>query len=245
MTADLSPIDSSLRLSRICRDNGLPLSDDQLNLLRRYVELLREWNGKINLISRRDEENIWWSHILHSLSILFFVTPGEGMRLLDLGSGGGLPGIPLAILRNDLHITMLDSIRKKTVAVQDMLDKLSLPAARVEAGRAEELAGKSGWSGAFDIVVARAVAPLEDLLRWSRPLLRPAKGQRVQHRLAEPAGRPLSTPLLLALKGGDLAGEIHRAQQRVRGAVICSNTLVFPGSEELGLEDKRLVTVEF
>jgi 16S rRNA (guanine527-N7)-methyltransferase len=245
MTADLSPIDSSLRLSRICRDNGLPLSDDQVNLLRRYVELLREWNAKVNLISRRDEENIWWSHILHSLSILFFVTPGEEMRLLDLGTGGGLPGIPLAILRNDLHITMLDSIRKKTVAVQDMLDKLSLPAARMETGRAEELAAKSGWSGTFDIVVARAVAPLEDLLRWSRPLLRPARGERVQHRLAEPAGRPLSTPLLLALKGGDLAGEIQRAQQRARSAVITSNTLVFPGSEELGLEDKRLVTVEF
>ncbi len=149
MTADLSPIDSSLRLSRICRDNGLPLSDDQVDLLRRYVELLREWNAKINLISRRDEENIWWSHILHSLSILFFVTPGEGMRLLDLGTGGGLPGIPLAILRNDLHITMLDSIRKKTVAVQDMLDKLSLPAARVEDGKGGRARGEERMVGRF------------------------------------------------------------------------------------------------
>jgi 16S rRNA (guanine527-N7)-methyltransferase len=215
-----------------------------VDLLRRYVRLLRDWNAKINLISRRDEENIWWSHILHSLSILFFVTPGEGMRLLDLGTGAGLPGIPLAILRNDVHITLLDSTRKKIAAVQDMVGQLGLPNVRAEAGRAEELAGKSGWSGVYDIVVVRAVAPLEDLVRWSKPLLRGTKGREVEHRLSVPAGRSLTTPLVVALKGGNLADEILRAQQRARNAVISPNTLVFPGSEELGLEDKRLVTIE-
>lgn len=245
MSTDESLLTSSIRLSTICRNNGLPLDDHQLDLLRRYVGLLRDWNSKVNLISRRDEENIWWSHILHSLSILFFLTPGGGMKLLDLGTGGGLPGIPLAVLRNDLHIVLLDSIRKKTAAVQDMVEQLALPDIRVETGRAEELAGKDGWAGTFDIVVARAVAPLEDLVRWSKPLLRRARGEPVQHRLAFPAGRPMNTPLLVALKGGDLAEEIRRAQQRVQGAVISANTLVFPGSEELGLEDKRLITVEF
>lgn len=245
MSTDQSLLDSSFRLSRICRDNGLPLSNDQVDLLRRYVELLREWNAKVNLISRRDEENIWWSHILHSVSILFFLTPGEGMRLLDLGTGGGLPGIPLAILRNDLHIVLLDSIRKKTAAVQDIVGRLALTNVRVETGRAEELHGKSEWAGAFDIVVVRAVASLEDLVRWSKPLARSGKGELVEHRLPLPAGRALSTPLLVALKGGDLGEEIRRAQQRARDARINANTLVFPGSEELGLEDKRLVTVEF
>ena len=242
---DQSLFDSSLRLSTICRLNGLPLDDNQVDLLRRYIELLRNWNSRVNLISRRDEENIWWNHILHSLSILFFVTPGEAMNLLDLGTGGGLPGIPLAILRNDLHIVLLDSIRKKTAAVQDMVERLALTNARVETGRAEELHGKSGFSGAFDIVVARAVAPLEDLVRWSKPLLRTVKREQVPHRLRLPSGRPLKVPLLIALKGGDLSEEIRRAQQRARGAVISPNTLVFPGSEELGLEDKRLVTIEF
>lgn len=245
MSIDQSLPDSSLRLSKICRDNGLPLDDAQLDLLRRYVELLREWNSKVNLISRRDEENIWWSHILHSLSVLFFLTPAEGMRLLDLGTGGGLPGIPLAILRNDLHIVLLDSIRKKTAAVQDMLGELKLANVRVETGRAEEMHSSKEMSAGFDIVVARAVAPLEDLVRWSRPLLRGTKGGPVAHRLAAPAGRSLRTPLLVALKGGDLAEEIRRAEQRAGKAVISANTLVFPGSEELGLEDKRLVTVEF
>ncbi|RPH37180.1 16S rRNA (guanine(527)-N(7))-methyltransferase RsmG [bacterium] len=237
--------DSSLRISHICRDNGLRLEDRQVDLLRRYVDLLRGWNARVNLISRRDEENIWWSHILHSLSFLFFLQPGQGMRLLDLGTGGGLPGIPLAILRNDLHIVLLDSIRKKTAAVQEMAEQLPLTNVRVETGRAEEVSSKSGFSGAFDIVVARAVAPLEDLVRWSRPLLRGTKGKEVPHRLAHPAGRSLSTPLLVALKGGDLSEEVRRAQQKARSAVISANTLVFPGSEELGLEDKRLVTVEF
>ncbi len=245
MSMDESLIDSSLRFSKICRDNGLPLDEHRVGLLRRYVELLREWNVKVNLISRRDEENIWWSHILHSISILFFITPGEGMRVLDLGTGGGLPGIPLAILRNDLHIMLLDSIRKKTAAVQDMVEQLALPNVRVQTGRAEELHEKSGLSGVFDIVVARAVAPLEDLVRWSRPLLRTTKGEQVSHRLPTPAGRPLSTPLLVALKGGDLSQELRRAQQRARNAIISPSTLVFSGSEDLGLEDKRLVTVEF
>jgi 16S rRNA (guanine527-N7)-methyltransferase len=245
MSTEDSLLDSSFRLSRISLDNGIKLEEQQIELLRRYVKLLSEWNAKVNLISRRDEENIWWSHILHSMSILFFLTPREGMRLLDLGTGGGLPGIPLAILRSDLHITMLDSIRKKTAAVQDIVERLPLPNARIETGRAEELAGKSGWSGQFDIVVVRAVASLEDLIRWSRPLLRLMKGGAVNHRLAAPAGRPLSTPLLVALKGGDLTEEVRRAQQRGRGSLISSNALVFPGSEELGLEDKRIVTVEF
>ncbi len=234
-----------MRLARICRENGLTLSDHQLELLRRYVELLREWNTKVNLISRRDEENIWWGHILHSLSILFFLTPERGMDLLDLGTGGGLPGIPLAILRNDLHIVLLDSIRKKTAAVQEMVGQLDLGNVRVVTGRAEEQGLKSGLVGAFDMVVVRAVAALQDLVRWSKPLLRPAAGKGVAHRFEMPAGRPLHAPLLVALKGGDLAEEIRRARQRASNAVIAEHVLVFPGSEELGLEDKRLVTVEF
>jgi 16S rRNA (guanine527-N7)-methyltransferase len=245
MYSGSSFLDTSLHFSRICHENGLRLDDRQVALLNRYVELLRDWNARVNLVSRRDEENIWWSHILHSLSILFFLQPGAGMRLLDLGTGGGLPGIPLAIVRNDLHIVLLDSIRKKTVAVQDMVGQLALQNVRVETGRAEEIPKKSLLTAPFDVVVARAVAPLEELVRWSRPLLRGAKGKGIPHRITGPAGHPLTTPLLVALKGGDLAEEVRRAQQKVPGAVITVAALVFPGSEEIGLEDKRLVIVEF
>ncbi len=245
MTTDSSTSESSLRLARICVANSLRLDDRQLDLLRRYVELLRDWNAKVNLISRRDEENIWWSHILHSISIFFFLKPEEGMDVLDLGTGGGLPGIPLAILRNDLHIVLLDSIRKKTAAVRDMVGQLKLGNVQVVTGRAEEQGPESVLVGAFDIVVVRAVAALQDLVRWSKPLLRSAAGKGISHRFEVPAGRPLRVPLLVALKGGDLVEEIRRAHQRVPGAVIAEHVPVFPGSEELGLEDKRLVTVEF
>jgi 16S rRNA (guanine527-N7)-methyltransferase len=245
MTIDPAHTESSVRFFNICRENGLILDDRQASLTRRFVELLREWNAKVNLISRRDEENIWWSHILHSVSILFFIQPAPGMRVLDLGTGGGLPGIPMAILRNDLHIVLLDSIRKKTAAVQDMVENLVLTNVRVETGRAEEHGPQSGLSGAFDVVVARAVAPLEDLVRWSKPLLRGTKRSDVKHKLHVPTGRTLHTPLLIALKGGDLTEEVRRAQQKAETAVISVNALVFQGSEELGLEDKRIVTIEF
>ena len=244
MTPEDTSQDALHRLSRICRENGLRLEEEQASQLRRYVELLKEWNARVNLISRRDEDNIWWSHILHSLSILFFVQPSPGMSLLDLGTGGGLPGIPLAVVRNDLHIVLLDSIRKKTAAVQDMVDRLLLANVQVETGRAEEIGLKDGFSGSIDIVLARAVAPLEDLVRWSKPLLHGAKAKDVPHRLAGIPGRPLRTPLLIALKGGDLSEEIRRAQQKARTGVITASALVFPGSEEIGLDDKRLVTVE-
>ncbi len=244
MTSVDLPQDALLRFSWICRENGLRLEEEQVSQLRCYVGLLKEWNARVNLISRRDEENIWWSHVLHSLSILFFIRPPHGMNLLDLGTGGGLPGIPLALVRNDLHIVLLDSIRKKTAAVQDIVDRLLLTNVQVETGRAEEVVLKSSVSGSIDIVVARAVAPLEDLVRWSKVLLQGAKAKEVPHRLTNIPGRSLHTPLLVALKGGDLAEEIGRAQQKARNAVITAHALVFPGSEEIGLEDKRLVTVE-
>lgn len=237
--------DPSIGLSRICRTNGVPLEDHHLQQLRRYVALLLDWNSRVNLISRRDEENVWWSHILHSLSILFFLQPPAGMRVVDIGTGGGLPGIPLAILRNDLRFVLLDSIRKKTAAVQNIVDQLVLPNVRVETGRAEEIGNQNDMACAFDIVVARAVAPLEDLVRWSKRLMRGTAGAGIPHRMATPDGRPLRSPLLVALKGGDLSEEVRRAQEKVRNAVISSNILAFPGSDELGLEDKRLVTVEF
>src|ERR1700690_4224847 len=110
----------------ICRRNGLNLSDSQLRLLGRFVDGLLEWNSKINLISRRDQENVWFSHVLHSLTPLFFVEFSKGLRVLDLGTGGGFPGIPLAIARPDLELVLLDSIKKKTLAVQDLVDQLGL-----------------------------------------------------------------------------------------------------------------------
>ncbi len=225
-----------IALRTICRKNALSLSDDQLALLGRYVGGLLEWNKKINLISRRDEENVWFSHILHCIAPLFYVDIPDGSRVLDLGSGGGLPGIPLAIVRPDVSVTLLDSIRKKSMVTEEIIRSLQLKNVAVLTGRAEESAGKKGV-GMFDMVVARAVASLEDLALWSRPLVRAGKRP-------EASGGKSNSPHLLALKGGDLEGEIAAATGRI-GVAITVIQMNFEGSLELGLEDKKLALVNF
>jgi 16S rRNA (guanine527-N7)-methyltransferase len=228
--------DASIALQTICRKNALPLNDDQLGVLARYVEGLLQWNKKINLISRRDEENVWFSHILHSIAPLFYVEIPQGWRILDLGSGGGLPGIPLAIVRPDISVTLLDSIRKKSMVTDEIVRTLQLKNVVVRTGRAEESAGKKEV-GMFDTVVARAVASLEDLARWSRPLVR-------QGKQPASAGGKSNAPHLLALKGGDLEREIAAAC-RESDIAITVIQMSFEGSLELGLEDKKLVLVNF
>ena len=220
-------VDPPVAVRTICRKNGQVVTDEQLASLGEYVRRLLEWNRTINLISRRDEENVWFSHVLHSLSILFYVKIPSGLRILDLGSGGGLPGIPLAIARPDLSVALLDSIKKKTMVTSDIAGALRLENVKVINGRAEELAVSEPRS--FDMVVARAVAPLEDLCKWSRPLVGTGDGKQ---------------PHLLALKGGDLEKEIERVRGR-SGIAITVINMAFEGSLEIGLEEKKLVLVHF
>ena len=216
------------------------IPDEQLALLARFVECVLEWNSRINLISRRDQENIWFSHVLHSLSLLFYVDIGAGCRVLDLGTGGGFPGIPISIARPDLRFVLLDSIRKKTLAVQDIVDRLGLTGLSVRTGRAEEV-GRSGGAGTFDIVVARAVAPLRDLVRWSRPYLKDSRDPPWE---TTPEKRlKLTGPALVALKGGDLEKEIAETKMKERVRLIHTLRLSFSGSLEMRLEDKQAVIV--
>src|SRR5258707_6454240 len=119
-------MNSSLLLINICENNGLRISDIQSELLETYVDTLSEWNSKINLISRRDEENIWHRHILPSISLRFEFQLSLPSKMLDLGTGGGLPGIPIAILLEKLNVTLLDSIHKKIHALNDILSHLHL-----------------------------------------------------------------------------------------------------------------------
>ncbi|HUI10895.1 MAG TPA: 16S rRNA (guanine(527)-N(7))-methyltransferase RsmG [Bacteroidota bacterium] len=226
-------------LQKRCRENGLDLTGEQSGLLSEYVRCVLEWNRKINLISRRDEENIWYSHVLHSLSILFCVDIPPSSRTLDLGSGGGFPGIPLAIARPDINMVLLDSIKKKTVALQEMVSSLALAGVSVWTGRAEELSATPGAAGAFDYVFTRAVAPLENLARWSRPYLKKRGGMPVEN------SDRVHPPALVALKGGDLEKEIAAARLKGRLISVSVTALSFPGSTSLGLEDKKLVAAFF
>ena len=228
----------------LCRNNGVHLDAVSRERLSGYVDLLLAWNKKINLVSRKDEEHIWESHIVHSLSPLFVLEIPSGIRLLDLGSGGGLPGIPLAIVHGGLEVTLLDSIRKKTMAVEEIVRSLGLGGVTVLNGRAEDVCHRLSLKGSFEVVIARAVAPLVDLVRWSYPFLsvRPRAGFAAE-RISKGGKTVIDLPYLLALKGGDLEREIQEARLKAGAGKISQLPLVFPGSEALGLEEKKAVIV--
>jgi len=233
-------VEQLLAFGNICRENGLHLSSEQAELLREYAELLLEWNGKVNLVSRKDEENLWNSHILHSVAPFFRLRFPAEIRVLDIGTGGGLPGIPMAIINPGWRVTLMDSIGKKMLAVQEIIEKLGLMNAEVVNGRAEDAEILGSRRNKFDMVVARGVAPLAQLSRWSRPYLVKRRGEPGTRSNSE-----MPLPALLAYKGGDLDDELRELRIKAAWAapVICD--LVFPGSAESGFEGKKLVVVQF
>jgi 16S rRNA (guanine527-N7)-methyltransferase len=136
------------------------LDDATLDKLRQYAALLREWNAKINLISRKDVENFEEHHLLHALSPLKVLKFTDAARVLDVGSGGGLPGIPLAIAFPKAQFFLLDSMEKKATALKDMVARLELKNVQVVHKRAENLESK------FDYILGRAVATLPEFIGW-------------------------------------------------------------------------------
>jgi 16S rRNA (guanine527-N7)-methyltransferase len=236
-------MDNSLWFKTLCAKNGFRISETQQQLMSRYIELLLEWNKKINLISRKDEENVWESHILHCAALVLLFQFPENASVVDIGTGGGLPGIPLKILRPDLSLTLIDSTKKKIDAVSDMISRLGLKDIRAVWGRAEEISGRKESGGRFDFVVARAVAPLDELLQWSHPLLalkRNGKGP-----VSRDKKRTLVSPVLITLKGGDLTKEIEIAVKKNQKLKIETINLVFEGSAYLQANEKKAVIVEF
>lgn len=229
-----------------CAQNGVHLEDKQLRLLEEYVARLLEWNKKLNLISRRDEENVWTRHILHSMSMVFKVEIPRGTHVLDLGTGGGLPGVVLRIIRPDLSFTLLDSTQKKINVVKDLLGSLVLAGVDAVWGRAEDVGTQPAYRGRYDIVVARGVAPLKDLVRWSFPFLKKsAAGADVGKEIGtEPTKKQLSRPALVAYKGGDLDDELRQIQNQPNVGPISVIDLTLNGSTQLDDRDKRVVVVE-
>ncbi len=235
-------------LFRVCQRNGLILSQKQLDLLSQYVNLLLEWNKAVNLISRKDEENVWQNHVLHSLSVLFKISIPQGARVLDLGTGGGLPGIPLRIARPDLSFTLLDATKKKVDAVADIVFQLGLTNVSTVWGRAEDIIRQPGMKGSHHLCIARAVAPLQELIRWARPpLVSSSSPEEVGYVSRSPSDqeRAAIPPALIALKGGELEEEIRKAtrDKAVRSVDVIS--LTFNGSERISANDKKVVYVQF
>jgi 16S rRNA (guanine527-N7)-methyltransferase len=225
---------------------GLSLSADRLDLLAEYAVLLSEWNTKVNMVSRRDIGNLWNAHILHSLAPLAYLDIPTGTVILDLGTGGGLPGIPLAIAREDLEVVLVDSIRKKTRAVEDIAARLNLQRVRILTGRAEELRANPGMAGQFDMVIARAVAPLGDLVRWARPFTSGRSHEVTRVRKKNSHGRSeFHFPYLLALKGGEVGEEIRKAATVMPQVTITEIDIHLPREEDFGFAGKKILIVEF
>ena len=160
-------------------------------------DLYVEWNEKINVISRKDMDNFYEHHVLHSLSIAAKFEFTKDMQVMDLGAGGGFPGIPLAIFFPETNFHLVDSINKKLKVVSGIATSIGLKNLTVQHSRAEDIKDRK-----FDLVVSRAVAPLKDLWHWSKPLLR-----KIKHLPGQP--QPLNG--LICLKGGDLAQEISES----------------------------------
>jgi 16S rRNA (guanine527-N7)-methyltransferase len=141
------------------------LSDRQVGQLTALGPLYREWNEKINVISRKDIDHLYEHHVLHSLAIAKYYPIEDNMQILDVGTGGGFPGIPLAILFPDAQFTLLDSIAKKIHVVQEISHAVGLENVEVAHARVED------YQGEYDIVISRAVSALSQLVAWTSHLV--------------------------------------------------------------------------
>jgi 16S rRNA (guanine527-N7)-methyltransferase len=199
------------------------LSLKQQEQLAQLGPLYLEWNQKINVISRKDIDNLYVHHVLHSLAIAKVINFKPGSRVLDLGTGGGFPGIPLAILFPETEFVLIDGIRKKITVVNEIAAALGLSNVEGLQQRAEERKGRS-----FDFVVTRAVALLEKLVPWSMHLIK----EEQQHAL--PNG-------LIALKGG-------RVKEEVKALARGTYAEIYPIDDffkEPFFEEKSVVYVQY
>jgi 16S rRNA (guanine527-N7)-methyltransferase len=173
------------------------LDRERLEKFDLLFSLYEDWNSKINVISRKDMDQFYERHVLHSLSIVKFTGFKPGAQILDLGTGGGFPAVPLAIFYPEVQFTAADSIGKKIKVVEEVSKALELKNLQAVNARAESLRTK------FDFVVTRAVAELPLLVQWSEKLISPKQNHAI------PNG-------LICLKGGDLKEEIKPFKKRVQ-----------------------------
>lgn len=165
------------------------LTELQKEQLEKLLTLYPEWNEKINVISRKDIDNLEINHILHSLAIAKFIRFTDGSRILDFGSGGGLPGLPLAVLFPNCHFHLIDRIGKKMRVAKEIADALGLTNVTVQHGDIGECHEK------FDFVVNRGVMPQQDIVRLLKKNISPKQNNPL------PNG-------IISLKGGDLTAEM-------------------------------------
>ena len=171
------------------------LTNDQLDKFRKLEELYLEWNSRINVISRKDMEHFYERHVLHSLGIAKVMQFLPGAQVLDVGTGGGFPGIPLAILFPETKFLLVDSIGKKIKVVQEVAVAAEITNVEAIKARAEDVKGK------YDFVVSRAVTTLPDFVKWVETKIKRESRNTLQNGI-------------LYLKGGDLETELAPLQNK-------------------------------
>ena len=165
------------------------LTEHQVEQFAQLEALYNDWNAKINVISRKDIQNLYEHHVLHSLGIAKVVNFKDDTTVMDLGTGGGLPGIPLAIIFPNVQFHLVDSIGKKVKVAQEVANAIGLKNVKFSHARAEEIKEQ------YDFVVTRAVMPMVDLMKVARKNIKKEQHNAVPNDI-------------IALKGGELAGEI-------------------------------------
>jgi len=213
-------------LQDYCWDNGFnpePMRNERLAF---YANLVVEKNKNVNLISRKDETNIIENHIFISAYITQFL-PEKVTRFLDIGTGGGFPGIPLAIMRPDLRGVLADSTSKKIDAVKEFIDKLKISNVAAENARVESPEFIEKYKESFDLIVSRDVVPLIILFRYALPLVK-------------------NRAFIFAMKGGDLESEFQKAELKYKSFIKKSTVyeLAYKPTNIRNKKGKKLVVIE-
>lgn len=206
--------------------NGIVLDQKQRERIERYAKELLHWNNKVNLISRKDEDKILESHILHSLTILKYVNLDGKYECLDLGSGGGLPGIPIAIAAPKINMLLLDSIKKKMKVTEMLAQHTGLRNIKSKAERVEVVAAQKEYQRKFDFIFARGVARLNKIQGWVSPMIKPS-------------GK------IVLLKGGNLEEEIAEAKNNNKALKVKEFDLELLAYDNFKKEEKKLLICSF
>jgi len=211
-------------LEEHCRELGLELSPGAADGMREYWRMVLAANERMNLTRITSDEEATVKHFVDSLTVLLTGVFTPGVRVVDVGTGAGFPGVPLKLARPDLRLVLLDATLKRVRFLQEVVAHFGWADVEAVHGRAEELARRPGWAGAFDVVTARAVAQLDKLVTWCVPLLRPGGH-------------------LVAMKGPDVDAELKaagKALKRLGARVAAVERLVLPK----GAGRRSLVVVE-
>jgi 16S rRNA (guanine527-N7)-methyltransferase len=213
-----------LNFAVLLKNHGIELSDEQSNLFEIYYRELIEWNEKINLTAITEKEQVYIKHFYDSLSLTFFVDFTHVHTLADIGSGAGFPGIPLKIIFPHLKVTIVDSLNKRILFLNQLVEKLSLNNVKCVHGRAEDVSRMPVFRDQFDLVTARAVARLSVLNELCLPFVK--KGG-----------------FFVAMKGSEVSNEMEEAAfslNELNGRLVDSNRMELPTEQSI----RHLIQIE-